>query len=108
MKRQGNQDRFISMLRGRCAMWREARKCLETVSAKVWTVLVMLILLSGATVQAHELLLELRPEPGVVVRITREPNWQTFLNQPFGGNIVIPRPGKRELGLPPPELRPLD
>lgn len=59
-------------------------------------------------VLADELLLELRPEPGVVARVVQEPDWRIRLHQPFGDTIVMPRPDKRKMGMPPPELRQVD
>lgn len=70
---------------------------------------VFVVTLPVSKVVADELLLELRPEPGVGARVVREPNWQVTLRQPFGDNIPMPRPNKRQgLGLPPPELRQID
>lgn len=79
------------------------------MSVWVWLLPILLILLPATHVQADELILEIRPEPGVVVRVIRQPNWQTSLRQPFGDDIAIPRPGgKQGLGLPPAEVHTTD
>lgn len=71
-------------------------------------VLVVVFNVPAVDARIDELLLEIRPEPGVVVRVVRQPNWDVVLRQPFGDNIVLPRPSKRKLGMPLPELRQID
>lgn len=70
--------------------------------------LTLIMVVPVTDVLADELVLELRPEPGVVVRVMQEPDWRIRLHQPFGDTIVMPRPGKRKIGMPPPELRQID
>lgn len=62
-----------------------------------------------AGLRADEIIFETRPEPGVSVRVVRQPNFDFVLRQPFGDDIRLQRPGgRRGLGLGGPELHELD
>lgn len=72
-------------------------------------VLLLALAMGVSNVSADEIIFETRPEPGVSVRIVRQPNHDFWLRQPFGYDIKLQRPGGRSgLGMGPPELREID
>lgn len=77
-------------------------------SATVLLLLVLMTALPASNAGVDEILLEMRPEPGVIAHVVRQPNRDVVLRQPFGDRIVLPRPSIRKLDMPLPELRQID
>ena len=77
--------------------------------ARMFLVPAFILVLAAAGPDVEELLVEMRPEPGVVARVFRQLDHKIELRQPFGHDIPLQRPGGGSgLGKPGPELRRLD